>query len=337
VLAIGRPDVTPAGNRVAEGRGALDRVDPVDIALPSRPTKLAPLSHPSLGPLWWVELDTGDTIVVGLDGVVDRAIAASRGNDLMSSFTNPLPDGTVVEWGDTIVALVGPTDRYPHGVLGDRLEASAVGVVDSTTGAGTTFGPAEPTVIEGLAPLLADIDGDGTPEVLVTHSNADVGAWLALWTLDGRLLAESAPIGRGNRWRNQLAIAPIGPRGELEVIDVRTPHIGGTVEFFRVEGAELVRVAAIEGFTNHQIGSRNVDLGIVADADGDGSLNVVLPTDERRSLGVLERVGDSVAVVATIALDGRITTNVGVAAGPDGRLSFAVGTDQDTLHIWPPG
>lgn len=132
-------------------------------------------------------------------------------------------------------------------------------------------------------------------------------------------------------------MAPIGPNGEVEFIDVRTPHLGGTVEFFRREGSELVVVAARRGFTNHTIGSRNLDLGIVADADGNGQLDVVVPTDDRTGLGILRRVdsGDGVEVIATVPLPGRLTTNVSATADEAGGLWFAAGSDDATVRIWP--
>ena len=75
-------------------------------------------------------------------------------------------------------------------------------------------------------------------------------------------------IGRGNRWRHQIAVAPFGPNGERELVDVLTPHIGGVVEFYRMVGDRIEIVATVPGFTSHVIGSRNLDLALAADADG---------------------------------------------------------------------
>ena len=257
-----------------------------------------------------------------------------------SDFEDPLPDGRIVESDGFAVALVEPTDRYPHGVLGDRIEAAAIEVVDITTGERTRFGPEAPTVIEGISPIMADITGDGEVEVLVTQSNSDVGAWLAAWSTDGTLVAESPAIGRGNRWRNQLAVAPIGPAGEVEVIDVRTPHIGGVVQFFQVDGTVLDRAAATTGFTSHVIGSRNLDLGIVVDADGDGRLEVLLPTNDLSALGILRRNESDddmgVEVVSNVPLQGRLTTNIAVSEpSPSGAVGVAVGTSDGLIRIWP--
>ncbi len=371
-VTVGFAALRADGNRVLAGAGALGRVEPVDVAVPGEPVLVLPVTggpdgagvtvdtDGGPGGLWYVELADGRGLLVDPDAdpgprVVGDAIAVPP--PTVDGFDDPLPDGIVVEAEGRAVALVGPTDRYPHGALGDRIEASAIEVLGPGPDDRLRFGPDEPSVIEGISSVVADATGDGTPEILVTHSNADEGAWLALWSLDGELVAESVSIGLGNRWRNQLAIAPVGPEGEIEVIDVRTPHLGGTVQYFRVEGDKLARVATRTGFTSHRIGSRNLDLGVVIDGDGDGRLDVVVPTDARDELGVLTRVdqassetGAAVDIVASVALPGRLTTNIGIApapapapdqdadgdGGPEPGLVVAVGTDEEVVRFWLP-
>lgn len=340
-VTVGRADINPSGNRVAVGRGSLDKSTPIDIELPATPLLVLPVvGDQGEAARWVVELEDGQRVLVDQSGAIstDFQVTESENDPTdLSDFEDPLPDGRAVTFGDWRVALVGPTERYPHGVLGDRVEASAIEVRSISTETTITFGPDAPTVIEGISPLLADVDLDGQPEILVTQSNAEVGAWLALWSVDGSLVGESDPIGQGNRWRNQLAIAPVGSAGELEIIDVRTPHIDSTVEFFRLVDRTLEQVSGIGGFTSHYIGSRNLDLGIVADADGDSVLEVVLPTGRRTQLGILRRGRVGVQTVALVDLPGRLTTNVAVQADDAARLSFAVGTDNNMLRIWPAG
>ncbi|MEM8923124.1 MAG: hypothetical protein AAGD35_06450 [Actinomycetota bacterium] len=346
VVEVGVATLQPGGNRVAAGMGAVTTADPIDVHLPATPLRVLPVTSVRTGSLpgdgaghWFVDLDDGDDVVVGPDGVIVGPARAAPGPSI-EGFTDPLPDAVVVDDGTWSAALVGPTDRYPHGALGDRIEAESVQVVGpGLPPSGAVFGPEAPAVIEGIAPILVDVDGDGTPEVVVTESDAEVGARLALWSIEGRRLAVSDPIGRGNRWRNQLAVAPVGPGGALEVIDVRTPHLGGTVQFFRLDGDRLIEVASRSGFTSHVIGSRNLDLGIVVDADGDRRLDVVVPTDDRRGIGVLTRTDETVEEVAVLELPGRLSTNIGVSApgdgGDDAGVTVAVGTDDGVLRLWP--
>lgn len=342
-FTINRTDVTTAGNRVATGRGALTTTQPVDIELPARPVWVIA----DLNGRWFVTFDDGTATWVDLDGAVEPAPdsitdppeltasgirSAYRGQPL---FDDPLADTRVVATDAIVAALVEPTKRYGHGVLGDAVEASRVAVVDRASGAEVRFGPAEPGVIEGISPILADIDGDGVDDVLVTQSSNRAGAWLAAYRADGTLLGESEPIGTANRWRNQMGVAAVGPHGETEIVDVRTPHLGGTVEYFQLIDGALVRVAASEPiFTSHQIGSRNLDLAVIADAVGDGQLDVVVPTSNRSSLVVLTRTDDGVSEVGRLELNAPMTTNLATSTTGE-RLSFAVGLSDNRLRIWP--
>ena len=100
-----------------------------------------------------------------------------------------------------------PTTRYPHGVLGDTEEHGSL-IVDLGDGRRLRLRLPEARVFEDTAPRLADVDGDGTSEVVTVESDRDRGARLAVWTLrDGRLapLAASPFIGTRFRW-----LAPVG-------------------------------------------------------------------------------------------------------------------------------
>jgi hypothetical protein len=161
------------------------------------------------------------------------------------------------------------------------------------------------------------------------------GAQIAAFAEDGRLLAAGPAIGQGNRWRHQIAVAPFGPGGERELVDVLTPHIGGVVEFYRWEEGGLRIIASVPGYTSHVIGTRNLDLAAAADFDGDGRVELLLPTQERRQLGAIRRSETGAAPVWHVPLDGVMATNLGVVEGENGRLSLAVGRADQTLRLWP--
>ena len=197
-----------------------------------------------------------------------------------------------------------------------RWRSNAVDLCDDTRG---RIDIAEPDVVEGVAPILADVDGDGAIEVVVTLSNSDGGARLAAYELNGSLVAESAPIGRGNRWRNQLAVGPFGPGGKTEIVDVRTPHLGGIVQAFQLrnsgDGVTLERVAASAGeFTSHPLGSRNVDMGVALDANADSALDVLVAAFSRDRLIALTRTDRDGGwrEVATVDLPGQLASNIAI-------------------------
>ncbi len=265
------------------------------------------------------------------------AVVAQMGDQIHRFEVDALPDTriTISESG-LVAVLAEATTRYPHGALGDELEAGRVTIIDPQAGeiVAEALVP-EPAVIEGVAALWADIDGDDQEEILATVSDESSGARLVVFDQQGERIAEGPAIGRANRWRNQLGVAPFGPNGETEVVDVRVPHIGGVVEFFRLENGRLTPHAEQAGFTSHTFGSRNLDMALAADADGDGRIEVVVPNQAMNALGLLRRTAEGVMVSAQVELPGTLSTNLAAAVHRNGLVSFAAGTDNGVLRIWP--
>ncbi len=250
---------------------------------------------------------------------------------------DPLPDGIPVWSGTTMVVLTEPTDRYGHGVLGDAVEAGAFEIL-TLAAEPTELEPhpevlgrvrveiAAPAVIEGIAALLADLDGDGVDEVIATEADPSNGARMVAFELDGTPVVRGRPVGRGNRWRNQLGVGPLGPNGEIEFVDVETPHIGGDVGWFRLGDGELGQQIVTGDFSTHRIGSRILDQGVLVDVHGDGRPEVVVPTQDQRTLVALSRTVAGVEIVASLDLGARLTSNLaGVSDGS--RAVLAVGLD----------
>lgn len=353
---VGRTDVAVTGNRVVEASSDLAAIEAVVAELPAAPAWVIPWPDPTADVQQWLV-----TLVDGRELLVEEAEVSSSGTvaqvgdepvpvDALWNdgrvFVEPayrggemaidaLDDARLVTDGEIEVTLVGPTDRYAHGVLGDAIEASAIEILDLESQKRTRIEIDAPAVIEGNSPMLADVDGDGATDVVVTRSDPTDGARLEVYRVDGSLLASSAPIGRPNRWRNQLAVAPTGPNGEIELIDVRTPHLGGTVQFFQLDGDELVLAAnSSSDFTSHVFGSRNLDMGIVADGTGDGRPDVIVPRQDRRAFAVIARTEAGVDVTL-FELPAEITTNI-AAAATDGGLAVAMGTSDGRLLVWSP-
>ena len=263
-----------------------------------------------------------------------------NGQEINRLSLNVLPDARIlVDEQERLLLLTEATTRYRHGVLGDQIEAAAISLIKTAPAVDVelTIPIPEPTVVEGIAPIWADLNGDGQREIIVTLSNADQGAQLVVFNEQGEQIAAGPAIGQGNRWRHQLAVAPFGSNGELELVDVLTPHLGRVTEFFRLEGDTLQIVAQVQaGYTSHAIGSRNLDMAVAGDFDGDGQTELLLPNTAGNELGAIRRTPDDAEVVWTLPIGGRISTNLAAISYGGQGLALGVGQTNGVLRLWLP-
>jgi len=226
--------------------------------------------------------------------------------------------------------LAGPSERSPHGIAGDRLEATVILPADTTEDPKILQSIPTPgeAAVEGISPIRADLNGDGHREIIVTQSDAAQEVQVVVYSESGNLLATGPAVGRGNRWRQQIAVAPFGPNGDVELAEVLTPHIGGIAGFYRMEGNSLELAAQQGGVTTHAIGSRNLDIRLAADLDGDGQPELVVFNQSFDTLKALRRTAWS------IQLGAKARTNLATAVSSDGRISVGVGPDNQTLRVW---
>ncbi len=246
----------------------------------------------------------------------------------------PVADSRVLtDSNGRALILTGPTTSYGHGVLGDRIEATGFAII--ANGSSHIDITISGRVIEGISAIWADIDKDAIREVTVTTSHPKDGARIDVYNETGTLKAKGAPIGSGNRWRHQIAVAPFGPEGTMEIASIRTPHIGGTVEFFKLKGNKLSLTASKNGYSSHVIGSRNLDMAVAGDLDSDGRVELLVPTNNMKALAGLRRTDSGIEEVWRLKLPGRLSTNVAVTA-IDGRAVTGVGTYEGILRLWLP-
>ena len=237
-----------------------------------------------------------------------------------------------------LLFLSGPDETYDHGVLGDSIEAVGITLVETNPEfrIAKRITVPEGLVIEGIMPLWHDLDGDGVREIIVTASDRSSGARLLVYSETGLLIAESEAIGQGYRWRHQIAVVSPAPGEPPEVVSVRTPHIGGILEYFRLSSDRLERVATAQGVTSHVIGTRNLDLALSGDFDGDGVVEVLLPDDNRRQLVAVQRSQSGAAIEWSLPLAGTLSTNLAATTDDRGQISVAAGLENGTLWIWSP-
>lgn len=213
-----------------------------------------------------------------------------------------LPDGEVAVGQGAIAAawLVAPTERYRHGVLGDAIEAGGL-AVRLADGRELRADLSPDSVFEDRYPRLLD------DTLLVVRSYLDRGAALSLWGVEHdelKLLAESAPIGRPNRWLNPIGAADFDGDGQIEYAAVVMPHLAGILTLYRRQGDRLDKVLEAPGFSNHQIGSRELRLAAVADFDRDGVPDIGLPSLDRTSFLLVSLRGGTLRTLRAIPLPG---------------------------------
>jgi hypothetical protein len=262
-----------------------------------------------------------------------------RQGDTHTLAVNALPDARILSDDEgRLLFLSAPTEGYPHGVLGDPLEARTITLVDTTMDPFIVrviqIDPGD--VIEGIAPIWVDLDGDGEREIIVTQSSAGSSSRIVAYREDGSLFASGEPIGQGFRWRHQLAVGQFIEGGSQEIAVIRTPHIGGVIEIFALEEDRLVIQAELNGYSSHQIGSRNLDSALAADFNGDGRIEIVVPDQSQTTLAGIQSPGDGLAIVWEAPIGVRLSTNVAAVILPDGRLALGVGHEGGILRIWYP-
>jgi hypothetical protein len=177
----------------------------------------------------------------------------------------------------------GPTRAYPHGVLGDDEEWSALNIeIRRQRGSeGSLFqghltltytiDAPEDMVFEDIAPRLWDITGDGSPEVVVVVSHQNYGAQLAVIGLeDGDLtyIASTPTIGTRFRWLAPVGAADFDGDGFIEIAFVDRPHLARTLRVWRYTPDGFGEIATLPGVTNHRIGEDFISGGVRDCGDG---------------------------------------------------------------------
>jgi hypothetical protein len=233
--------------------------------------------------------------------------------------------------GGFFVHYSGASERYPHGALGDPVEATGLTAIPLAGGTPVTLALPEDQVFEDLRPGLAELTGGPPREIVTVRSDVRVGAALVAYGLVDRALNEIAatpPIGRANRWLNPIGALDMDGDGTRELAYVETPHIGGTLRLVAPDGqGALVEQASLPGVSNHEFGSVEQGLHAIADLDSDGDDEVIVPTQDRSSLLAVDwvegglQVVDRVGLPAPLALDVQNLDPAHLLLGlADGRL-----------------
>lgn len=114
---------------------------------------------------------------------------------------------------------------------------------------------------EDIAPHVADVNGDGQPEVIAVQTDLLRGARLIVVAADGQILGATAYIGQRHRWMAQAGLGDFDGDGRIEIAYVDRPHLAKELVFLRLEGAGLREIARLSGLTNHRIGDSAISGG----------------------------------------------------------------------------
>lgn len=159
-----------------------------------------------------------------------------------------LSDSQPIAWGNHILLLGNPdSESYPHGVLGDAIEAKTLYTLHAQTlqPSAEAFTLPDGFVFENNTVTLW---GD---QVVAVISGGGAGARVAVLGLEnGRwhIRAESTPL-PANRWQSPFVF-------QNQLYAVQMPHLRGRLVRYEIKGKHLTEHALGEGLSNHAIGSR---------------------------------------------------------------------------------
>lgn len=166
----------------------------------------------------------------------------------------------------THASLSAPTTRYAHGVFGDEVTFGALvltlapcpGCAGSKE---VTFTLPDTSVFEDREARLADLDGDGAPEVVVVETDSARGASLAVYDAAGKRAA-TVPVGQPRRWLAPAGIGDFDGMGGVEIAYVDRPHLARELVIVRYQDGALREIARVGGLTNHRFGEAEISGGV---------------------------------------------------------------------------
>ncbi len=221
------------------------------------------------------------------------------------------------------------TDRYDHGVLGDRLEGSSLKVQHRGEERVYSYTLGSDAVFEDIEPRFADLDGDGFPEIIAVKSYLDSGATITVFGIRNEELvplAEAEPIGTPHRWLNPAGAADYDGDGRIEIAIVKTPHILGRLMFYEWTGKPvLVPEFSRKGYSTHRIGSTELMLSTTIDWNGDGTPDLILPRQDHETIDVISMKGGEFAILQTYDLPAKVATQMRSGNKVWGERWFSVG------------
>ncbi len=207
---------------------------------------------------------------------------------------------------DILWAWLGsPTSRYPHKALGSPVHAASLHVlVPGVSGTMQELVYQLPLhrVFEDRIPRLADLDADGSDEIILVEADALRGAAVVVFGLrpsarpDGthdvnaiKVLLEIARgpyAGATFRWLNPVGVADFDGDGKPDIASVTTPHVGGVLTLHHFRPPRLDVYAKAMDVSNHRMGALEQQLAVIIERQGKRP-TVVVPDMQLAALHAL--------------------------------------------------
>jgi hypothetical protein len=244
-----------------------------------------------------------------------------------------VPDGRIAIGTRDIARawFAEPTDAYDHAVFGDKVEASAL-VIERRDGRRETVKLNGDAVFEDLEPRLADLDGDGHDEVVVVKSYLKRGSALAVIAeRKGKyeIVAETPPLGEPHQWLNPAGIGDFNGDGKVDIALVRQPHVVGALELWSWIGGSLRKTTELADAANHVAGTAAQQMSAAVDFDGDGVLDLAVPSLDRTRLRLVSFM--PAHEIASVALPEKAATNLGLIAIANSPPAIVIGLADGSL------
>ena len=208
--------------------------------------------------------------------------------------------------------LYQQTLAYDHEVLGDMIEAKSIAILqqDDTK---LTYTLDANHVFEDLKIRLYDIDKDNEDELFVIKTHLDQGASLAMYKIIGdsiKQVATSGYLNRVYRWLNVVGFGDFDGNGIQNIAIVKTPHIGGYLTIYDYKDGQMKENYKRYGYTNHYIGSHELDMSAVSDLDNDKIDEIILPQMNAKNIKILNYKKQRYNELKTIKNDSKVNSAI---------------------------
>ena len=192
-----------------------------------------------------------------------------------------------------------PTEKYGHGILGDKIEAEQLVVVVD----GVFYEHTLPNayVFEDIRPRLYDVDDDNQLEFITIRTHVTEGAGIVIYKIINEALVEYAnvpEIGTSYRWLNIVSIDDLDNDGNIELAWIQTPHIGGILKVARIREGAINVLAEKSQYSNHAIGEKNLCLSVLSEQLNEKIIYV--PSQDRKRIVGFTFQNDNLSLIEEV-------------------------------------